>query len=140
MFMSPGTCYVYQIYGVYYCLNISSIEKGAAILIRALEPLECIDYQLELRSKMKKGRKKITKQIHISNGPSKLCQAMYIEKEGINKENLIFSDKIWIEDNHIIIKNEDIVCRTRIGITYAEEWANKLLRFYIKGNKNISVN
>lgn len=35
----PGTAYVYFIYGMYYCFNISSRESGACVLIRALEPL-----------------------------------------------------------------------------------------------------
>ena len=40
MFMVPGTAYVYFIYGMYYCLNISSQESGACVLIRSLEPLQ----------------------------------------------------------------------------------------------------
>ena len=40
MYMAPGTAYVYFIYGMYYCLNISSREPGACVLIRALEPVK----------------------------------------------------------------------------------------------------
>lgn len=40
MYMAPGTAYVYIIYGMYHCLNISSQEPGACVLIRALEPLQ----------------------------------------------------------------------------------------------------
>lgn len=39
MYLPAGTCYVYMTYGMYHCLNISSKEIGAAVLIRALEPL-----------------------------------------------------------------------------------------------------
>ena len=39
MYMPPGTSYVYSIYGMYYCLNISSADKGGCSLIRALQPL-----------------------------------------------------------------------------------------------------
>ncbi|XP_069485209.1 DNA-3-methyladenine glycosylase [Ambystoma mexicanum] len=49
MFMSPGTLYVYQIYGVYYCLNISSQGEGAAVLLRALEPLHGQDTMTQSR-------------------------------------------------------------------------------------------
>ena len=40
LYMAPGTAYVYFIYGIYHCLNISSQEPGACVLIRALEPLQ----------------------------------------------------------------------------------------------------
>lgn len=40
MFMVEGTAYVYMTYGMYHCFNISSVEPGAAVLIRALEPME----------------------------------------------------------------------------------------------------
>ena len=42
MFMKPGTAYVYFIYGMYFCLNISSQDVGGCVLIRALEPLKGI--------------------------------------------------------------------------------------------------
>ena len=40
LYMAPGTAYVYVIYGMYHCLNVSSQEPGACVLIRALEPLQ----------------------------------------------------------------------------------------------------
>ena len=40
MFMAPGTAYVYIIYGMYHCFNISSGDRGACVLIRALEPIK----------------------------------------------------------------------------------------------------
>lgn len=49
MYMPAGTCYVYMTYGMYYCLNISSEEPGAAVLIRALEPLMGITFMEEKR-------------------------------------------------------------------------------------------
>jgi DNA-3-methyladenine glycosylase len=36
MFMAPGTIYVYPIYGMYECVNLSSLEEGSAVLIRAI--------------------------------------------------------------------------------------------------------
>lgn len=39
---APGTTYVYFIYGMYHCFNISSKESGACVLVRALEPVEGI--------------------------------------------------------------------------------------------------
>ena len=39
MFMDPGTAYVYFIYGMYFCLNVSSKDTGGCVLIRALQPI-----------------------------------------------------------------------------------------------------
>lgn len=49
MYLPAGTCYVYMTYGIYYCLNISSVEPGAAVLIRALEPILGMDSMKENR-------------------------------------------------------------------------------------------
>ena len=42
MYMPAGTSYVYSIYGMYYCLNISSADEGGCALIRSLEPKQGI--------------------------------------------------------------------------------------------------
>lgn len=43
MYMAAGTAYVYMTYGMYFCFNISSIEPGAAVLLRALEPIQGLE-------------------------------------------------------------------------------------------------
>ena len=40
MYMAEGYSYVYSIYGIYYCLNISSLDIGGCVLIRALQPIQ----------------------------------------------------------------------------------------------------
>ena len=40
MFMDAGTSYVYFVYGMYVCMNVSSVDKGGAVLLRALQPLQ----------------------------------------------------------------------------------------------------
>ena len=128
MYMSPGTCYVYSIYGIHNCVNISSQGEGAAVLIRSLEPLEGVET-------MRKRRKKCHKDFELCRGPGKLCQAMGITKEH-NTSNLCTSAEIWVESREE--EELEIVSCPRIGIDYAEEWAEKELRFYIKGNKCVS--
>ncbi len=129
MYMSPGTCYVYSIYGMYCCVNVSSRGDGAAVLIRALEPIEGLE-------DMYKKRKSAKKDKELCNGPSKLCQAMNINKS-CNKIDTILSDKVWFEREVGYVLDE-IVVKSRIGVDYAEEWAQTPLRFYIKDNKCVS--
>ncbi|XP_054717128.1 uncharacterized protein LOC129226543 [Uloborus diversus] len=137
MFLSPGTAYVYSIYGMYYCFNISSLEDGSAVLIRALEPIEGLSTMRELRS-IKRNNSAL-KDKDLCNGPSKLCQALSIEKALLNKTDLTRSDDLWIERD-LIAHEFKIICCKRIGIdSCGDEWANKPLRFYIRDCKYVSI-
>lgn len=63
---------------------------------------------------------------------------MEITKESCNKENLCLSNFLWVEEDHYK-ENIIIVKSKRIGIKSAgEEWAAKLLRFYVLNNANVS--
>uniref|UniRef100_A0A8D0HIG3 DNA-3-methyladenine glycosylase n=1 Tax=Sphenodon punctatus TaxID=8508 RepID=A0A8D0HIG3_SPHPU len=119
MFMKPGTLYVYQIYGIHFCMNVSSQGEGAAVLLRSLEPLQGLDTMRQLRSTQRKGTAKPLKDWELCNGPSKLCHALDINKT-FDQRDLVL-----------------LVCTARIGIR--GEWAHKPLRFYIRGNKCVSV-
>jgi len=68
MFEKGGIAYIYFIYGNYYCFNIVTERKGkgCAVLIRAAEPIEGIEY-------MKKNRGKTKSVYELTNGPAKLC-------------------------------------------------------------------
>lgn len=129
MYMPPGTCYVYSIYGIHNCVNVSSDGEGAAVLIRALEPLEGIE-------EMKKRRKTCKKDFDLCRGPAKLCQSMGISKGMHNMIDMCVSMEIWVESDGYEL--DEIVTCSRVGISYAEEWVESPLRFYIKGNKCVS--
>lgn len=124
MFERAGTVYVYFTYGMHYCVNIVTGEKGQGqgVLIRALEPIE----GLEL---MKRRRKRIGP-TELTNGPAKLTQAMGITKlqNGINIEDGI----LGLESGY---SPQQIVQTTRIGISKAidQPW-----RFYIGDNAFVS--
>jgi len=133
MFDQPGLAYVYQIYGMYYCLNIVTEKKDfpAAILIRAAEPIKDIE-------EMAKNRKLEPESNNLTNGPSKICQALKIDKK-LNGENLITSTKLYLMENkNEKTKTSQIVKAKRIGIDYAQEYKDKLWRFYLKDNKYVS--
>ena len=132
-----GFSYVFMIYGMYYCFNVVTESEGIpeGVLIRALEPLTCLEdmslnryeksYDLLSKSQIK----------NLTNGPGKLCKALLIDKSQ-NRKDLCKSD-LYIEGN--TIENISIKSSKRIGVDYAEEAADYLWRFYIKDNACVSV-
>lgn len=130
MFKNGGIVYIYMIYGMYYCLNIVANKEGKpeAVLIRAVEPLDNIDI-------IRKNRKiKTNKNYLLTNGPGKLCSALKIDKT-FNGYDLIKGGELFILSSN---KEYNIVETKRINIDYAQEYKDKLWRFYIKDNKFIS--
>ncbi|XP_023028411.2 uncharacterized protein [Leptinotarsa decemlineata] len=140
MYMPAGTTYVYMTYGMYYCLNISSKEPGAAVLLRAIEPLCGIDIMKSSRAQKNKRGKQIETISKLCDGPSKLCIAMNITKENCNKIDLtdLKNEDIWLEEHPEIVEDFTVVHTSRIGINNAGEWTTRPLRFYILGNKCVS--
>lgn len=127
MFGPAGHLYVYFTYGMHYCCNIVVGEEGtgAAVLIRAVEPIEGVELMEKLRGKCG---------LDLTNGPAKLCQALGIDKR-LNGHDLTKSPlKLIITPQ---TKQDTIAVTTRIGIKQATE---KPWRFYITGNPCVSKN
>jgi DNA-3-methyladenine glycosylase len=127
MFGEAGTIYVYQIYGMHFCVNISTNKKdiGEAVLIRALEPTIGIELMQE--------RRKTDVLKNLCSGPGKLVQALGIHKH-MNDWHILDSDLNIIAPKIQIADNE-IITTTRIGIT---QGADLPYRFYLKDNKFVS--
>lgn len=137
MYGHPGFSYVFIIYGMYYCFNIVTREIGTpqAILVRAVEPIE--GFELMAQNRFKKPYNQLNKSqiVGLTNGPGKLCNALLINKS-LNGEDLCGSKLYIVEGQE---ENFNIVSSKRIGIDYAEEAKDFLWRFYIEGNKYVSV-
>lgn len=129
MFSIGGTAYIFFIYGMYYQFNVvvGAIDTPHAILIRAVEPFENVEIM--------RARRGIMPDKNLTSGPGKLCVALGIDKS-FNKEDLL-GEKVWLED----FKNFSDAETTngkRIGIDYAEEFAEKPWRFWLKNNLYVS--
>ncbi len=119
MFGPAGYAYVYLIYGIHHCLNISTGPQGypAAILIRALEPLEGI--------------------AGGTNGPGRLCKVLGFDRRHNGLD--MTSGQLFIEDRGLSVRDEDVVAKARIGIQFAgEPWISQPWRFYERGNRWVS--
>ena len=137
MFGIGGTVYIFFIYGMYFQFNIvvGEIETPHAILIRAVEPLENIEIMRERRNAKSKNPNSKMPDKNLTSGPGKLCIALGIDKTFNNAD--LLGEKVWLEEGEKISKNK-IVSGKRIGIDYAEEYAEKPWRFWVKDNQFVS--
>lgn len=126
MYLAPGHVYVFFNYGAHFMLNVVSERPGtaAAILIRALEPLEGIEIMQRHRNTIEL--------LDLTRGPGRLAQALQIDRrhDGVD---LCANEKLWLGaiDYPVVRIGKSV----RIGITRA---ADKLLRFFERGNPFVS--
>ena len=126
MYLAHGHAYIFFNYGAHFMLNVVSEPAGtaAAILIRALEPLEGIELMQRQR--------RTVRLLDLTRGPGRLAAAFQIDRryDGLD---LCASGSLWLgETSHPIGLIGETV---RIGITRA---ADHLLRFYERGNPFVS--
>lgn len=128
-YAAGGHVYVFFIYGMYYQLNLvtGQVDQPHVSLIRAVEPVEGIEMMRERRGKMPDG--------NLTSGPGKLCIAMGIDRT-LNGEDLL-GERIWVEEYKSVAET-DIAAGPRVGIDYAEEFAEMPWRFWVKGNPFVS--
>jgi DNA-3-methyladenine glycosylase len=126
MFLKRGHAYVYISYGVWPMLNVSSEAEGtgAALLLRALEPLAGIE-------KMPRGPNRI-RDNDIARGPGRLARAMEITL-GHDGANLCEPGSLFLAAP--TRKAGAILTTTRIGIT---KDADRPLRFVERGSPFVS--
>ena len=125
MFLSAHHAYVYKIYGTSWCVNVTSEseDEGAAVLIRALEPLEGLS--------LMERRRRTTRALDLCRGPGRLCQALAIDR-GLDGVDLLRGRELWLAAP---AAQAAIGTSRRIGITKA---FTRRLRFYESGNSFVS--
>lgn len=129
MYLEGGFAYVYLIYGMYSCMNITAATEGnpEAVLIRCVMPegdlqgiLDNVRRASRRRNLPESARDLTPADLYsLTNGPGKLCNAMGITRQlnGVDMTSGAFTvlDEGW--------RALEILTLPRVGIDYAEEAA-----------------
>ena len=131
MYGPPGHAYVYFIYGMHHCLNFVTEREGypAAVLIRALEPLEGIGVM-----RVRRGNRA---DVQLTSGPAKLCQALAIDRR-FDGADLCAPDALLFVERDGAVSGEAVATGPRIGVRGDEAALAAPWRFYIRGNHHVS--
>ncbi len=141
LFGPAGHAYVYSIYGMYFCMNITCEPTGHAgcILLRALEPVlgleqmarnRLLDRLLPFAQRTRKGRgngeeengalANSNEMRALASGPSRLCQALGITRTAHNGVDLLDAQSaLQVRDDGF--RAERVRVTARIGIRHAAE-------------------
>ena len=124
IFGAPGLWYVYRSYGMHWCANLVAASEGeaAAVLIRALEPVEGLEAMRERRGEVPDRQ--------LCSGPGKLCRALGITRD-LDGQVMHRADVVVVRG----ARPGRVAATRRIGITRAEEWP---LRFVDAGSRWLS--
>lgn len=127
MFAPPAHAYVYQIYGTSHCLNVSTEAAGigAAVLIRALEPIAGLEAMRAFR-----GRPAL-RDHELLRGPGNLARGLAIGRE-LDGIDLDRDARLSLADDGTAA---EVGTSRRIGISRAAE---RELRFYARGSRAVS--
>jgi len=132
----PGHAYVYFIYGVHYCLNITCLPAGEAgcVLIRALEPVSGVADIARARGLAGLDLTSTRDLRKLASGPGKLCEALGITRPRDNGKDMLSSasDLQVISDG---FQTKEVAITQRIGITKSMEMP---LRYVVAGNAFLS--
>jgi DNA-3-methyladenine glycosylase len=130
LFGPPGYAYVYFIYGMYFCLNVSCERdgRGAGVLFRALEPIAGLEAMARNRGL------DATRVAALTSGPGRLCQAFGVTRDRDNGADFTSpKSDLQIRDDGFVAN--DVLVTPRIGIS---KDAERLARFLLADNPFVS--
>ena len=128
MYGEPGLAYVYFTYGMHWLLNAVCGPAGtpAAVLIRAIRPLEGVDVIAANRANVKPAL--------WTNGPGKICRALQIDGQHNGRPLTAAESGLWIEPGEPI-RDDQVKTGPRVGIdSVPEPWLSMPWRFQIDSN------
>lgn len=122
LFGPPGRWYVYRSYGLHWCTNLVAGPPGhgAAVLLRAVEPLEGI---VSMRR-----RRGVDAERLLCAGPGRLCQALGIT---LSLDGRPMHRSVVRVERGAQLSEDAILATPRIGISRAADWP---LRFVERGS------
>lgn len=129
MFGQPGLAYVFFVYGMHWHLNLVTTRTGAphAVLLRAVEPLLGADL-------MARRRGLPATHVNLTNGPGKLCQAFGVDRRHYGVD--LTRGALFLSEG--APPRPKLGRSARIGVDYADAWAERPWRFYELGNRWVS--
>jgi len=138
LFGPPGHAYVYLVYGMHYCLNVSCEPEGQAgcVLIRALEPVSGLAVMAAQRGlasdAVVAGPAAAVRQ--LASGPGRLCQALGITRPAHNGVDVCdaSSELVFAEDGYA---PPEVAVGPRVGIRKA---VDRPARFWVRGSRFVS--
>ena len=130
MFSTPGTAYIYLIYGMYHCINLVTEAEGepCAVLLRGAIPPENVDIIAENRFGCKYAQMTAYQRKNFLNGPGKLCKGLSLTRSEDGLSVLSPESGLYLLDAPPIT---DFHTGKRIGIDYAQEAVDFPWRFWI---------
>jgi DNA-3-methyladenine glycosylase len=131
LFGPPGYAYVYFIYGLYYCMNVSceAEGRGGGILIRALDPVAGLKQMARNRGLPANAASSL-----LTSGPSRLCQALGITRLAHNGLDLLDpTSPLQVRDDGFRVA--EVFVSKRIGIRHS---ADLPLRFSVHEHPCVS--
>ena len=129
LYEGKGLAYIYLIYGMYWCLNLSCGHDGEpdCVLLRALEPLRGLDVMARRRG--------TDRPAALCSGPGKLCMALGITKELYGVRVCDPGSPLTVEAGKAGLA---VDASPRVNIDYAGDAKDWLWRFTLSGNPYIS--
>jgi DNA-3-methyladenine glycosylase len=152
MFGPPGHAYVYLVYGMYDCLNIVTEPAGspAAVLVRAVEPLEGLDLMRQSRAALHATRRRAPSREpkrtvrdpadqRLASGPGLVAAAFGIDVAWTGTDLCTAGSPLRLEARPADELTPAIRATPRIGIAYAgAPWTDHAWRFVIAGHRSAS--
>lgn len=130
MYGPPGHAYVYLIYGMHECMNVTTgpldPPEPQAVLLRAGEPVEGIEAMV-----LRRGRPDL-KPTQVASGPAKLAKAMGITRALYGVD--VTRGPFRFEAGRAVADG-DVAVTTRINVVGGEDLP---LRYAVRGNPHVS--